>query len=561
MGRVPLALLMLTGGVVVVTGAVTLLPPLLLVLRLEGFATAAGIAAEALAPLTLRIWLAALLAVTVGIAFVRALRPGTWFAFWSLGVALIVSLLCEILYVRDHLDGGEWYRMNTVFKFGLQAWVLLAVATTLLLPSLLRALQRRGAAAQAVGYGVLIALIVLAAVYPIVGTVNRTAYRFPGNTTGPTLDGLAFMERESFPLPAYLQPSDKSPVIIPLRYDYEAIRWLNRHVRGTPVVLQSSLEFYRAYGVRIAASTGFPTIVSPLHESEQRDPQAVYQRDLDVITIYRTTDIQEALRLLSRYQVRYVYVGPIERAVYGEAGLLKFQQMTGSFLEVAFRNDQVTIYRVNDNVYALPMLPPLNRPALAPVVPLPAEEEDAIVPAPVAPPDDDLRNPAVIAELERRVQANPGDAGPAYALAERYRALGRFEDAVAVLRPATRANPNDVALHHLFGDILIDAKRFDEAIEAYRAAVRASPVAGNYNKLGVGLLTIGRLGDAEREFLQAIAVDPTLPEPYFRLGTLYEQRGDERLAIQWYREYLNIAPNGYLAPLAREALERLGASP
>ncbi|ABU56662.1 DUF2298 domain-containing protein [Roseiflexus castenholzii] len=564
MGRVPLALLILTGGIVVVTGAVTLLPPLLLALRLEGLATAFGIAAERLAPLTLRIWLVALLAITVGMALVRALRPGTWFAFWSLGVALIVSLLCEILYVRDHLDGGDWYRMNTVFKFGLQAWVLLAMATTLLLPAFLRALRRRGAAAQAVGYGALIALLLLAAVYPVVGTASRTAYRFPGNTTGPTLDGLAFMERESFPLPAYLQPTGAPPVIIPLRYDYEAIRWLDQNVEGTPVVLQSSIEFYRAYGVRVAANTGFPTIVSPLHESEQRDPQAVYRRDLDVAQIYRTTDAREALRLLSRYQVRYIYVGPIERAVYGDAGLLKFQQMTGSFLEIAFRNDQATIYRVNDHVHTLPMLPPLNRPAPAQAAPLPVEEEESIAPepmAPVVPPDDDLRNPAVIAELERQVQVNPGDAGPAYALAEQYRALGRFEDAVAVLRPAARANPNDVALHHLFGDVLIDAGRFDEAIEAYRAAVSASPVAGNYNKLGVGLLTIGRPGDAEREFLQAIAVDPTLPEPYFRLGTLYEQRGDERLAIQRYREYLEIAPDGYLAPLAREALERLTSTP
>jgi tetratricopeptide (TPR) repeat protein len=258
-----------------------------------------------------------------------------------------------------------------------------------------------------------------------------------------------------------------------------------------------------------------------------------------------------------------VYVGPIERAVYGEAGLFKFQQMTGSFLDVVFRNDQVTIYKVNDTVHTLPMLPPLDRPALAPVMPLPLPDDDTGEPepvAPVAPPDNDLRNPAVIEALERQHQENPGDAGPAYALAERYRALGRFEEAVEVLRPAARANPNDVALHHLFGDILIDAGRFDEAIEAYRAAVRASPVAGNYNKLGVGLLTIGRPGDAEQAFLQAIQIDPTLPEPYFRLGTLYEQLGDERQAIERYRAYLDLAPDGYLAPLAREALERLGAS-
>jgi len=559
-GRVSLALLAL---VVALTGALAMLPNLLLALNLDGPATLLQTPAEALAPFTLRIWLAILLTITVGMLLVRSLRPETWFALWATGVALIVTLICEIIYVRDHLDGGEWYRMNTVFKFGLQAWVLLAIATTLLLPPLLRSLWRRSAVVQTTGLAVLIVLFALAAVYPLVGTASRTAYRFPGNTTGPTLDGLAFMERESFPLPAYLQPSGAPPTTIALRYDYEAIRWLEQNIRGTPVVLQSSLEFYRAYGVRIAANTGFPTIVSPLHESEQRNPQDVYRRDLDVAQIYRTTDTQEALRLLSRYRVGYVYVGPIERAVYGEAGLFKFQQMTGSFLDVVFRNDQVTIYKVNDTVHTLPMLTPLDRPAPAPVAPLPVPEEDAGEPepvAPVTPPDNDLRNPAVIEALEQQHQENPDSAGPAYALAERYRALGRFEEAAEVLQPAVRANPNDVALHHLFGDILIDAGRFDEAIEAYRAAVRASPVAGNYNKLGVGLLTIGRPGDAEQAFLQAIQIDPTLPEPYFRLGTLYEQLGDERQAIERYRTYLDLAPDGYLAPLAREALDRLGAS-
>ena len=558
LGRVSLAVLTLLGALVVLAVALAALPPLLLALRLDGLAAALAAPEALLASTGLRAWLGVLLLIIAGALLTRILRPATWFAFWAAGAGLIVSLLCEMIYVRDHLDTGEWYRMNTVFKFGLQAWVLLAIAAVLVLPGLVQALRRRGALAQTTVYGALIVLLALAMVYPVVGTVSRVAYRFPGNTTGATLDGLAFMERESYALPDYLQSPGRPVTTIALRYDSEAIRWLDQHVRGTPVVVQSSIEFYRAYGVRVAANTGFPTIVSPLHESEQRNPQVVSQRDLDVARIYRTTDTRETLRLLSRYHVGYIYIGPIERAVYGEAGMFKFQQMAGSFLEEAFRNEQVTIYRVKENVYGYPMLPELSRPA--PTRPVPGAESDSagpdiIIPAP--PPADDLRDPALLEALEQQVAADPQAAGPAFALAERYRALGRFDDAAAVLEQAARANPNDVGLHHLWGDILLDARRFDEAIEAYRAAVAASPTAGHYNKLGVGLLIASRPGDAEQVFLQAIKIDPNEAAPYYHLGTIYEQRGDERQAADWYRRYLNLAPDGLFAQQARDALGRL----
>src|SRR5205085_10995320 len=138
-----------------------------------------------------------------------------------------------------------------------------------------------------------------------------------------------------------------------LAADADAIRWLNEHISGTPIVLQSSQEFYRAYGVRIAANTGLPTVVSPLHASEQHDPDQVAERDRDVITIYSTLDPVEALQLLSKYHVGYVYVGPIERAAYGDPGADKFDQLEGAYLALLYQNEAVKIYQVNQNVYSL----------------------------------------------------------------------------------------------------------------------------------------------------------------------------------------------------------------
>ena len=47
---------------------------------------------------------------------------------WGLAAAALVLIAGpEIAYVRDEFAGTEFVRMNTVFKMGYQAWLLLAV--------------------------------------------------------------------------------------------------------------------------------------------------------------------------------------------------------------------------------------------------------------------------------------------------------------------------------------------------------------------------------------------------------------------------------------------------
>ncbi len=57
----------------------------------------------------------------------RRRRPSGWCGCWSAGgVACLLGP--ELLYVRDEFDDGPLYRMNTVFKLGYQAWLLLGLA-------------------------------------------------------------------------------------------------------------------------------------------------------------------------------------------------------------------------------------------------------------------------------------------------------------------------------------------------------------------------------------------------------------------------------------------------
>jgi YYY domain-containing protein len=496
--------------------------------------------------LGLRLLLLALLLLSTFLLLRRGTSAAVWYGLLLTWVAWAISLGVELVYIRDHLDGGDWYRMNTVFKFGFQVWVLLALAAAASMPVLLRGLRRiGGATAQVAGLVLLGAVALLAAAYPIAAIPNRIANRFDVNT-GLTLNGLAFLDQASFTYDCAAfggcEPG-LAEVTVDLSGDGPAIRWLNEQISGTPVVVQSDLWFYRAYGIRIAANTGLPTVISALHENEQRDPEATAKRDRETDAFFRTTDVETALRYLARYRVGYVYIGGVERAFYPEAGLAKFEQMSGTYLTPAYTTDKVQIYQVTGvpDSYARPA--PFDFGANQPATP-------AAPPAATA--------PAGLEELEEANAANPLDGPTAFGLAEMYRAMGRLDDAATVLEPAARANPSDIGVIHLWGDILTQAGRYPEAEEAYMLAARGSPTADNWNKLGTALIDWGELDKAEIALSQAVAADPQAPDPHYQLGRLFAQRGDSARAAAELQAYLELAPAGPWAEAARSLLAGLG---
>jgi YYY domain-containing protein len=261
---------------------------------------------------------------------------------WLLVAAAQCALLgIEFIYLADFLAGSEWRRMNTVFKFSLQAWLLLAIGLGALLPRLLR---RRGGwpgAAQGVwsaGAGLLLAASL---VYPILAAPARVAERFDsGSPPIGTLDGTAYMDDA-----VYYWPGADSPIA--LRHDREAIAWLWEHVQGTPVLAEAPVGFYREGGLRVSSYTGLPTLVGA-HQYEQRPWEMAAARQRDAERIYQTQDARELGELLARHQVRYIYVGPLERALY-PAAPDKFEALAeAGALERVYRNEQVDIYRVPD---------------------------------------------------------------------------------------------------------------------------------------------------------------------------------------------------------------------
>jgi YYY domain-containing protein len=242
---------------------------------------------------------AVLLAVPLAVALravLSAVAPPPERAVWLLLAAGLACLLGpEVLYVRDEFDGSALYRMNTVFKLGYQAWLLLGLAGIGAL-----ALRRPGRAFAAAAAAVVLA----GAAYPIAGTYAR----YGGFARAPTLDGLGWLRERA--------PGDPG-----------AIAWLNAHAPSGAVVLETTGEDYSPAGhARISTFTGLPTVLGwPGHELQWAHAEGT--RRADVARLYREPDAAKVRPLLDRYGVRYVVVGPLERADHGRAGEAKWDAL------------------------------------------------------------------------------------------------------------------------------------------------------------------------------------------------------------------------------------------
>jgi uncharacterized membrane protein len=68
------------------------------------------------------------LCLALPLVFRRGAAAGEAFLALLLSLGLGIVAGTELVYLRDFLQGGDWYRMNTLFKFSVPAWILLGLA-------------------------------------------------------------------------------------------------------------------------------------------------------------------------------------------------------------------------------------------------------------------------------------------------------------------------------------------------------------------------------------------------------------------------------------------------
>jgi YYY domain-containing protein len=237
------------------------------------------------------------------------------FSLILLLMGLALPLAVEFVYLRDNFG----IRMNTIFKFYFQAWVLLALASAYGVYYVSHTCRGWAKLAWQVG---LAGLVAAGLIYPVLASADKTNY-FQNR---PTLNGIQWV--------ADYRPGD-----------YAAIAWLRANAPNNAVILETPGAQYAAYQYtgRMSALTGLPTLLGwGGHQSQWRSSyDEPARREPDIETLFNTTNLAQARQLLDKYNITYVVVGGPEREKYAPPGLEKFARL----MDVAFQQDDVIVYQ------------------------------------------------------------------------------------------------------------------------------------------------------------------------------------------------------------------------
>ncbi|KXK15482.1 MAG: hypothetical protein UZ14_CFX002000503 [Chloroflexi bacterium OLB14] len=209
------------------------------------------------------------------------------FPLLLLTLGTILILAPEFVYLRDQFG----YRINTVFKFYYQAWILLSLVASFGIAVLFQNLNKFAN----ITFRIIISLVIFCGLlYPTFGLITKT------NNFQPPF-GFSLNDFERF---ARENPEDAA-----------AVEFLLKAPNG--VIAEAVGDGYSAYG-RISMLTGLQTVLGwPGHEAQWRgsyDPQGS-RRD-DIQRLYTTSSWDEAQLIIKQYNIRYIYIGLLERVTY-----------------------------------------------------------------------------------------------------------------------------------------------------------------------------------------------------------------------------------------------------
>jgi YYY domain-containing protein len=280
---------------------------------------------------------APLMALTLLVLMRRHLDSARRFVLLGVLMALALTLAVEGVVLK-----GDIGRMNTVFKFYLQVWIILAIAAAVMTGWVVERSRRWSSDRRVVWTMAIVALVASGLLYPVFAARAKINDRFD-KSFGPTLDAMAFMT---------VAQANEQGQEYSFREEYDALIWMQDNLQGTPVVAESAAApEYRSLRNRVPMYTGLPSILGyNYHQKQQRSilgSEVVDRRVADVNQLFTTIDPNQAMSLIRKYDVSYVIVGYPERLYYPAQGLAKFDQMVSAgLLRVVYKNEHVTLYQV-----------------------------------------------------------------------------------------------------------------------------------------------------------------------------------------------------------------------
>ncbi|MGD0611840.1 MAG: DUF2298 domain-containing protein [Anaerolineales bacterium] len=261
------------------------------------------------------------------------------FILFLILLAAVLTLIPDFVYLRDQFG----WRMNTVFKFYYEAWLIISLAAAFGVVVVLRRLHGIWHTLYRVGLAI---VLVMALTYPVLGLLTKTSdFQLPAfqqalqaaraakdpaalQTAAQvwSLDGAAFYTRQ--------YPDDMA-----------AAAWLRTAPAGT--IVEPVGGGYDDADNLMSTYSGQPSLLNGWDHEDQWRGGSVEQgtRKEDIQRLYETTSWDVAKAILDQYNIRYVTIGTMARQMY-RVSEAKFQ----SHLRVVFTSNAVMIYEVPDQV-------------------------------------------------------------------------------------------------------------------------------------------------------------------------------------------------------------------
>ena len=231
-------------------------------------------------------------------------------------VAGLLVLVPEFFYLRD-LFGS---RMNTIFKFYYQGWILWALAGAYGSAVLFSAPKKQLAGKI---YPVVFVIVLLVGLtYPAMGLHTRISSF--ASQTEPAL------ELDSTANNYYLSEEE-----------HAAVDWLLDAPTGTLVEAVHPYGGSYTHYARISMNSGQPALLGWVgHEGQWRGGnEEMGSRQSDIERLYRTPSWQETSQLIDQYQIVYIVLGNLERTTY-----TVYEEKFIQNLTPVFQQGGVTIY-------------------------------------------------------------------------------------------------------------------------------------------------------------------------------------------------------------------------
>lgn len=220
----------------------------------------------------------------------------------SFGFGTFLILIPEFFYIKDIYPAH--FRANTMFKMGYQAYIIMSIASALVLYRI----SLWNSWKKYLLKVIYIPLFLLVFIYPFLAFPSYYPAA-PLSERQPMLDGSKWMSNQ------YPQ-------------DYELVQYIQKYIPHQPVIMEAQGDSYTDYN-RISAYTGVPTVAGWwVHEWLWRGtPEIVGNRIPDIVAFYESEDIAETQRIIEKYNIEYAVISNMEREKYKNLNEEKFEQI------------------------------------------------------------------------------------------------------------------------------------------------------------------------------------------------------------------------------------------